>query len=157
LKRRLTFKEVDGIIAELEEQLYQELFNPNPKTPLTIEGMLNAMGRIREILIYQNNGLFLNLVDNFISKIRIFGFHFATLDLRQDSSVHTQVLRTIMKKEKSFPEDYESLTDKEKIKVLSKLRPLADISFTDELVNDTLASIRAAKTIFIPIPITGLI
>jgi phosphoenolpyruvate carboxylase len=147
LKRRLTFKEVDGIIAELEEQLYQELFNPNPKTPLTIEGMLNAMGRIREILIYQNNGLFLNLVDNFISKIRIFGFHFATLDLRQDSSVHTQVLRTIMKKEKSFPEDYESLTDKEKIKVLSKLRPLADISFTDELVNDTLASIRAAKTI----------
>ncbi|HVU85309.1 MAG TPA: phosphoenolpyruvate carboxylase, partial [Puia sp.] len=147
LKRRLTFKEVDGIIAELEEQLYQELFNPNPKTPLTVEGMLNAMGRIREILIYQNNGLFLNLVDNFISKIRIFGFHFATLDLRQDSSVHTQVLRTIMKKEKSFPEDYESLTDKEKIKVLSKLRPLADISFTDELVNDTLASIRAAKTI----------
>ncbi len=34
LKRRLTFKEVDPIIAELEEKLYQELFYPDPNAPL---------------------------------------------------------------------------------------------------------------------------
>ena len=55
--------------------------------------MLKAMLKIREVLIYQNNGLFLNLVDNFISKMRIFGLHFATLDLRQESSVHEKVLK----------------------------------------------------------------
>jgi len=147
LKRRLTFKEVDTIIADLEELLYQELFHPNPKTPLDAERMLNAMGRIREILIYQNNSLFLNLVDNFISKIRIFGLHFATLDLRQDSSVHTMVLQAVQEREKGFPENYDSLSEKEKIKVLTRLKPLVETRFSNELVNDTLASIRAAKTI----------
>jgi phosphoenolpyruvate carboxylase len=88
LKRRLTFKEVDLIIAEWEEKLYQELFMPDPSKPFDYADMLKYMLKIREILIYQNNGLFLDLVENFISKMRIFGLHFATLDLRQESSVH---------------------------------------------------------------------
>jgi phosphoenolpyruvate carboxylase len=147
LKRRLTFKEVDTIIADLEELLYRELFNPDPNTPLDVNRMLSAMGRIREILIYQNNGLFLNLVDNFISKIRIFGLHFATLDLRQDSSVHTLVLKAVQEREKDFPENYKSLSEKEKINALTRLKPIAETAFPSELVNDTLESIRAAKTI----------
>lgn len=147
LKRRLTFKEVDFIIADLEEQLYQELFNPNPKAPLKTEGMLSAMNRIREILIYQNNGLFLHLVDNFISKIRIFGFHFATLDLRQDSSVHTRVLKAVREREKGFPKNYDDLPEAGKIKVLSQLKQVSDIAFSDDLLNDTLESIRAIKII----------
>ncbi|HEY8735300.1 MAG TPA: phosphoenolpyruvate carboxylase, partial [Puia sp.] len=93
LKRRLTFKEVDLIIAEWEEKLYQELFTPDPARPFHYADMLKSMLKIREVLIYQNNGLFLNLVDNFISKMRIFGLHFATLDLRQESSVHERVLK----------------------------------------------------------------
>ena len=60
------------------------------------------MLKIREVLIYQNNGLFLNLVDNFISKMRIFGLHFATLDLRQESSVHEKVLKIIHEREEIF-------------------------------------------------------
>jgi phosphoenolpyruvate carboxylase len=147
LKRRLTFKEVDLIIAEMEEQLYQELFDPNPEAPLRIQNMLAAMGKIREILIYQNNGLFLDLVENFISKLRIFGLHFATLDLRQDSSVHIKVLKAVQAREKAFPNNYDSLSETEKIKVLSNLKPLAETTFEDELVNDTLDSVRAVKKI----------
>ncbi|HEY4156246.1 MAG TPA: phosphoenolpyruvate carboxylase, partial [Puia sp.] len=147
LKRRLTFKEVDVIIADLEEKLYQELFKPDPKSPLNVGYMLTAMARIREILIYQNNGLFLHLAENFISKIRIFGFHFATLDLRQDSSVHTAVLKRVNEREKLFDENYESLPEQEKIKALSELKPVAETSFPDEMVNDTLESIRAVKKI----------
>ena len=147
LKRRLTFKEVDLIIVDLEEQLYQELFNPKPEAPLKIQGMLTAMGRIREILIYQNNGLFLHLVENFISKLRIFGLHFATLDLRQDSSVHTKVLKAVQEREKLFPDNYESLSDAEKINLLSHLKPITDAPFSDEIVTDTLDSIRAVKKI----------
>ena len=33
LKSRLTFKEVDLIIADWEEKLYQELFTPEPSKP----------------------------------------------------------------------------------------------------------------------------
>src|SRR5580700_858707 len=102
LKRRLTFKEVDLIIADWEEKLYQELFTPDPSKPFHFSDMLKAMLKIREVLIYQNNGLFLTMVDNFISKMRIFGLHFATLDLRQESSVHEKVLKTINERDEIF-------------------------------------------------------
>ena len=62
LKSRLTFKEVDLIIAEWEEKLYQELFTPDPAKLLSIMAeMLKSMLKIREVLIYQNNGLFLSI------------------------------------------------------------------------------------------------
>jgi phosphoenolpyruvate carboxylase len=147
LKRRLTFKEVDLIIAEWEEKLYQELFTPNPSKPFYFPDMLKSMLKIREILIYQNNGLFLNVVDNFISKMRIFGLHFATLDLRQESSAHEKVLDIINEREGIFPDNYETLTEKEKIKILTNLKGLPKTPFEDELTEDTLASVRAVKTI----------
>ncbi len=147
LKRRLTFKEVDLIIAEWEEKLYKELFTPDPDTPFDYAEMLKAMLKIREVLIYQNNGLFLSMADNFISKMRIFGLHFATLDLRQESSVHEKVLKIINDRDKILPDDYEELDEKEKIKILAHLKPASKIPFSDELTNDTLASVRAVKTI----------
>ncbi len=147
LKRRLTFKEVDLIIAEWEEKLYQELFMPDPEKPFHFGDMLKSMLKIREVLIYQNNGLFLNLLDNFISKMRIFGMHFATLDLRQESSVHEKVLRIINEREEIFPENYDSLSEKEKIKILTHLKPVSKVAFADDMTEDTLASVRAVKTI----------
>jgi phosphoenolpyruvate carboxylase len=147
LKRRLTFKEVDLIIAEWEERLYQELFMPDPAKPFLYTDMLKAMLKIREVLIYQNNGLFLNLLDNFISKMRIFGMHFATLDLRQESSVHEKVLNIINEKNEIFPENYDSLSEKEKIKILTHLKPVSKTTFSDDMTEDTLASVRAVKTI----------
>jgi len=86
-------------------------------------------------------------VDNFISKMRIFGLHFATLDLRQESSVHEKVLRAIQEREEIFPDDYDALDEKEKIKILAHLKPIPKTVFSDELVEDTLASVRAVKTI----------
>ena len=138
---------MDIIIAEWEEKLYKELFTPDPSKPFHFGEMLKAMLRIREVLIYQNNGLFLNLVDNFISKMRIFGLHFATLDLRQESFVHEKVLKIINEQDQIFPDDYESLNEKEKIKVLTHLKTVSKTSFNDELAEDTLASVRAVKTI----------
>ncbi|HCL82455.1 MAG TPA: phosphoenolpyruvate carboxylase [Chitinophagaceae bacterium] len=147
LKRRLTFKEVDLIIADWEEKLYQELFNPDTAIPFYFEDMLKAMMKIREVLIYQNNGLFLTLVDNFISKMRIFGLHFATLDLRQESSVHEKVLKIIHERDEILPDHYESLDEKEKLKILAHQKAVSKTPFSDELTNDTLASVRAVKTI----------
>ena len=147
LKRRLTFKEVDLIIIEWEEKLYQELFTPNPAIPFHFSDMLKAMLKIREVLIYQNNSLFLNLVDNLISKMQIFGLHFATLDLRQESSVHEKVLKIVNERDEIFPDNYDTLDEKEKIKLLTHLKPIPKTPFSDELADDTLASVRVVKVI----------
>ena len=147
LKRRLTFKEVDLIIAEWEDKLYHELFTPDQAKPFHFADMLKAMLKIREVLIYQNNGLFLNMVDNFISKMRIFGLHFATLDLRQESSVHEKVLEIINDREEIFPDNYDSMEEKDQIKILAHQKAISKTPFSDELTEDTLASVRAVKTI----------
>src|ERR1700761_598126 len=76
LKRRLTFKAVDVLIAELEQKLYNNIFIPNQRTDLSKEEILDQLQQIREIIIYQHNSLFLHQVDNLIGNVMIFGLHF---------------------------------------------------------------------------------
>jgi phosphoenolpyruvate carboxylase len=148
LKRRLTFKEVDLIIAGLEDKLYQHLFLQDDNDPLSTVEMLRALQKIRDILIHQHNSLFLHLVDNLISKLRLFGLHFATLDLRQESSVHTMVLSTISQKENLLPPDYATLPDGEKMRALAGIKGAAKTdNYQNDLVTDTLDSVRAVKKI----------
>src|SRR5688500_3530834 len=147
LKRRLTFKNVDVMLTELEKQLYANIFIPGHRTALTKNEILEPMNRIREILVYQHNGLFLHLVDNFINKVLVFGLHFAALDVRQESSVHAKVLGAIEDKE-GYPAKYETLSDAEKLEVLvtRKLAVNAD-EYTDPLISDTLRTIAAIRDI----------
>src|SRR6185312_5943842 len=109
LKRRLTFKGVDVLIAELEQTLYNNIVVPEGRTDLSREGLLEQLNQVREIIIYQHNSLFVNMVDDLIAKVMIFGLHFATLDIRQDSSVHENVLAAIAERQALLPADYASL------------------------------------------------
>ncbi len=112
LKRRLTFKGVDVILADLERKLYDNIFIPGHRTNLTKKDILDSLSKIQEILIYQHNGLFQHLVDNLIGKVHVFGLHFASLDVRQESSVHNSVLEAIAENDTVLPKDYASLSDK---------------------------------------------
>jgi phosphoenolpyruvate carboxylase len=148
LKRRLTFKGVDNILAELEVKLYNNIFIPDQKTDLTKEEILGALKQIRETVIYQHNNLFLPLVNNLISKVEIFGLHFATLDIRQDSSVHTKVIHELIEKEKLFPPSFDQLQENEKIALLTAVDKTANPDlYTDALTKDTLQTISAIKNI----------
>jgi phosphoenolpyruvate carboxylase len=148
LKRRLTFKGVDTILADLEIKLYNNIFIPGHRTDLSKKEILDALERIREIVIYQHNGLFQHMVDNLISKVHVFGLHFASLDVRQESSVHNTVLEEIVQKDNVLPKNYSSLTDEEKIKLLMSVE--ADISsdkYEETLIKDTIDSVKAIKNI----------
>jgi len=148
LKRRLTFKGVDTIIAELEQKLYNNIFIPEQKMELYKEEILDPLIQIREIIIYQHNSLFVHLVDNLIGKVMVFGLHFATLDIRQDSSVHGSVLEAIAAKEKLVPENYKNMPEAEKMDVLTGLSGAARPElYEDALIKDTLESIASVATI----------
>jgi phosphoenolpyruvate carboxylase len=148
IKRRLTFEGVDTILAGLETEMYNNIFIPGQRTALNKQHILDSLNKIKEILIYKHNGLFLYLIDNFINKVNVFGLHFASLDVRQDSSIHSTVLEAIAKKSGYLPTDYTSLSSEEKIKILTNISvTLKDESFDDSLITDTIASIKAIKTI----------
>jgi len=149
LKRRLTFKGVDTIIADLEQKLYNNIFIPEQKMELHKQEILDPLIQIREIIIYQHNSLFVHLVDNLIGKVMIFGLHFATLDIRQESTVHGTVLEAVAAREKLVPENYGTLSDVEKMEVLTSLGGGAASPelYEDALVKDTLETIAGIRTI----------
>jgi phosphoenolpyruvate carboxylase len=148
LKRRLTFKGVDTIIAELEGKLYKNIFVEKQSVNLSTSEILDTLANIRDLIIYEHNGLFVELVNNLISKVEVFGLHFASLDIRQESSVHDKVLQAVRDKEQLLPENYSSLSERDKINVLTNLQASVNLSlYEDELVKDTLQSAVAVKTI----------
>lgn len=148
LKRRLTFEGVDIMLAELEKKLYDNLFVPGEKTEISKNEILNTLDQIRNHLIHNHNGLFLHLVDSLKNKVELFGLHFASLDIRQDSSVHSEIIDSLSGKIKGLPSEYTSSSNKEKIKILTELGQV-DLSCTpgEYLQNDTFASIMSIKQI----------
>ena len=148
LKRRLTFKGVDVLIADLEVKLYNNIFIPDQRTDLSASEILDVLTQVREIIIYQHNSLFLGMVDNLIGKVMIFGLHFATLDIRQESDVHSNVLAAIAAREGLLPEHYISLPAARKAELLTELKGKANAEkYEDPIVRDTLETIAAVKTI----------
>ncbi len=148
LKRRLTFKGVDTILATLEKQLYNNIFIPGQRTDITREDILSSLNSIRDILIYQHNGLFLHLIENLINKVQVFGLHFASLDIRQESSVHNTVLEAIASRADALPSNYASLSDTEKEKVLCGIQSeVGTHVFEEGIVKDTLQTIKTIREI----------
>jgi len=148
LKRRLTFKGISHIVGALEEKLHRNIFLPTQKSDLTIESLLSFLNEIREVLISEHNSLFLEPVENLLRKVRLFGFHFASLDIRQDSKVHAALLANVAKNTTLLPSDYEDLNDDQKISHLLALTENVDISILDdEIEKDVIETIHAIRQI----------
>jgi phosphoenolpyruvate carboxylase len=109
---------------------------------------LNTLEQIRQTIIHQHNGLFLHTINNLINKIEIFGLHFASLDIRQDSTVHGKLFEAVAEQGQVLPADYSRLTKEEKIDILSTINGKADPELLeDPIYRDTLKSIAAIRTI----------
>ena len=148
IRRRLTFEGLETILSQLEKELYDNIFIPGQRTDLSKEHIIRELEKVKEIIVYQHNGLFLSMVENLLNKVYVFGLHFASLDLRQDSKEHTKVLEAIAASMNILPGNYESLSEAEKINQLLSLNENIDPQqFEDELVKDTIQSIKAVKEI----------
>lgn len=153
LKKRLTFNGVEQIIAELEILLFNNSVNPELNTMLTLNEFINKLEQIRTIIVEKHQSLYEEELNDFINKVHLFGYHFATLDIRQDSRVHHNVFSTIVTTLQNngntqFPKNYLQLSEEQQIEILSKIEDSVDISiFDDEMVNKTLGSILAIKEI----------
>ena len=148
LRRRLTFEGVDVLLMELETKLYNNLFIPDFKTNLGKGEILETLLQIKEIIIHQHNGLFLHMVNNLINKIEVFGLHFTSLDIRQESSVHGQVLDVIAAKQPAILPGYAVLSMEEKINLLCAVAAPCKTSMLEDAVHaDTIKTIAVIKSI----------
>ena len=149
----MTFKNIEDKVVEIENRLYKSIFNESKTPKISLDELKTELNKIKNILINEHNSLFLEELDEIIDKVKIFGYHFASLDIRQDSRIHSSVFNSVFKiaqktLNKLFPDNYLDLNEEKKIKILSKIK--GDISpdlFNDELSVSTLSSIRAMKEI----------
>ena len=113
LKRKLTFKGVDTLIADVESKLYRSVFYSRGEIYITHDEFKSVLEQIKSIIKKEHQSLYLDEIDLLLNKLNLFGFHFATLDIRQNSRIHKEVFQEIVNKEKSlFPLDYAALSEK---------------------------------------------
>ena len=145
LKRRLTFKGVEELIVLLETRLYNNLYS-NTDEPISQNEIIDILKKIICLLEADHNSLFINSVYNLLYKVEVFGLYFASLDIRQDSSVHSKLFAQLAQL-KILPADYTTFNEDKKIDALLHLTK-TEINFQDnDLFNDTLKSAEAIKII----------
>ncbi|UII21511.1 phosphoenolpyruvate carboxylase [Fulvivirga ligni] len=148
LRSRLTFKGVANVLASLEAKISENLANPGNPSTLTKEEIIATLKKIQDTLWEQHNGLFSEMVDDLLRKVELFGLYFASLDIRQDSSVHTELMSQVSKKTSALPDNYTDLSDEEKIDIILNIDQTADPSiFEDDLLKDTIRSVNTIREI----------
>ena len=145
LKGRLTFNGVDTLLASLEDRLYKNLFIPGYEADLSKEEITDTLLEIRGILIEKHNSLFLNLVNGLLNKVNLFGLFFASLDVRQDSSVHKSLIELIAEKNKVLPKNYKNLSEEAKIDALHHVDSLVLETGSDKDTFETMLTIRTIQ------------
>ncbi|MFT4093628.1 MAG: phosphoenolpyruvate carboxylase [Niabella sp.] len=139
LKRRLTFQGVEEPIADLESKLYNNVFVPGTQINISPGEIKDTLVAIKSTLEEKHNSLFTAQVQSLINKIDIFGLHFASLDIRQESTVHQKMFEVVAAKSNGvIPENFVSLNDAEKIRLLTGINKKIDtFIFEDEVARDT--------------------
>jgi phosphoenolpyruvate carboxylase len=153
LKRRFTFDGVEEILSTIEKRLYKHVIRSYSKVNFSKSIFLEELLKARKIIEDRHQSLFIEELDDFINKVRIFGFHFATLDIRQDSRVHHQAFTQIVKDlqnigDTTFPKNYAYLTEEEQIKILAVVKGSINPKIlTDTISINTIESMYALKEI----------
>lgn len=151
LKRRITFRGVEDQIHQIQDVLYRNAFD-NSIVPEDISAsLISGLQEIKDTLLESHDGLFADLVDDLLRKIALFGSHFASLDIRQDSRVLRDVHAWCRQHKpivSLFPENYDHLSEEEKISHLSfKSARIQDAEPTEALIADTIDTITAVRNI----------
>ncbi len=146
LQRRLTFSGVEKPLANFVKKLYENAFQDKPEKLLTKESILESLEQIRVTLVTKHNGLFVEMLEDLIYKVELFGLHLASLDVRQDSSVHQKIYEQVVEKTDILPKNFPELSEDEKIEIILNLETQIDENvFEDTLTFDTFKNIKTVE------------
>jgi phosphoenolpyruvate carboxylase len=151
LKRKLTFSGIDTIISELENKIYRSVFYSSGEIYISLSELKEKLIEIKSICIEKHQSLYIDDINDLINKVSLFGLHFATLDIRQNSKIHNKVIQTIfnyLQNKNQELTNYFELSDEDRFRVISNLSgTISSDLFNDEMTKQTLDSIFAIKKI----------
>ncbi len=187
LLRRLTFEGVLDRIEAIAERLHYTR-NPYSAVPggdidgesgcedmsdrgyASVEEFQSDLLDLRTLIERDHGGLFVHLVDDLLYKTQVFGFHFATMDIRQHSGVHERIVDEIVElltrysaesgttihtlartSEDGETSDYLSLSLSERVDLIQEFVDLFPLKreiledLPDGMASETIRSLRAAR------------
>jgi len=158
LRQRMTFSGVDHLAENIYKKLSETIYNTDGERYHNKSELIIDLEEIRDVVNKHHNGLFVDVVEDFIVRVKLFGFYFTALDIRQDSRIHTQVLADIFEAfhdgklsdsiSGNIPTDYEQLEDSSKINILLNLEGQIDPDlFSSEITRETLKCFYVIKQI----------
>ncbi|WP_419800395.1 phosphoenolpyruvate carboxylase [Mucilaginibacter sp.] len=151
LRKRLTFRGVEQYMAELEKQFNKQTKPEDLQANNQSAIILENLEAIKVVLQRDHDSLFINLIDDLIRKVKLFGSYFATLDIRQDSRILRKTHQYCLSEtpiRHRLPNDYADQTEEEKLRNIRFVE--ADFytpDLADDMVKDTLNTIRYIKEI----------
>jgi len=110
------------------------------KESLDYDSFKNGIQSILDDLNTQHNGVFKELLEDFIDRITLFGFYFATLDYRQDRSVIEKTLQHVLL-ETLLEQDVTADT------LFNNEKAIDILPSTDDRIGDTLETFKTIKKI----------
>jgi len=150
LKRRMSFDGVHEKLEAMEKALAREMVAEDGAPGLELHQLLNMLDEVEKKLRNRYQSLYLEQLLSFRRKVQLFGFHFASIDIRQDSRVLARTMTAVAER---HPDLLPSLTDdsvdeEKKVAALlscdGDIRPLAH---DDPVIEDTLASFSVVREI----------
>lgn len=149
LKRRLSFTGIYNRLDNLQNLLLEEISNVDEDRKVSLKFLISELDEIERLLIKHHQGLFLDQLKTFKRKVNLFGFHFASIDIRQDSRIINEAFDSVMERYPDLiPSDLYKRPLEEQINLLLSINGKIDpTEFTNPIVYDTLASFGTIREI----------
>ena len=146
LQTKVTFKGVDEELSKVRSLLYEAMFDYSVNLPL--EAIQTCIENARKLVVEKYQNLYLEEIDNFIDKLAIFKSHFASLDIRQDHSIHLQLITEILIQNGKIKESISELSKADLVSILSEeILNVEGLTLSHPTLEDTLVNIKQLKAI----------
>lgn len=151
IKRRLTFAGVYELLDRLEKRIHDELTDKAQREPVRLHDIVATLDQAEALVVEHFQSMFVEQIQSFRRKVLLFGLHFASLDIRQDSRVIARALDAVVAATPGvLPADFASRPEVEQIDLLFSCRGNAQLNSDvtdDPVLRDTLESMAVIRQI----------
>lgn len=153
VRRRITFRGMRERLWAIERKIYRTLYGGEGTTYSSAGALLDDLHEARTYLDTAHGGLFTEMLEDLILRVECFGFHFATLDLRQDSRKHAAVWEEILRLKGQdlglpTPKAWNNLTSAQQMDLLTTLSgQVQPDALETDLAKDVIGSLQTLQTI----------